>query len=363
MMTWMIYGANGYTGQLIAEEAKRRGLRPILAGRSAPAIEALARRLDLPARVFTLDDPTEIARHLEGVALVLHCAGPFSATSSPMLDACLLAGTHYLDITGEIAVFEAIHKRHAELVAAGIVAIPGVGFDVVPSDSLAAMLKRALPTATRLTLAMRPRGGVSPGTAKTSIEGAAAGGMIREDGQLKPVPLAYKSIWVPFDDTRPALAVTIPWGDVATAFYTTSIPNIEVYLHVSPAMLRFMKLVRHATVLLRAGFAQRLLKRLIEARVQGPNDAERTAGSVVLWGEVEDAQGHRVAMRMRTPDGYVLTVESSLAIAERVLQGQVAPGAWTPALAFGPDFVLSLQGVTIETIPAGGPRMAHAVPE
>src|SRR6266516_7689334 len=99
----MIYGANGYTGELIAREAVRRGHRPILAGRSAEKIEPLARELGCAWRAFPLDEP-----QLREASLVLHCAGPFINTAMPMVRACLASGAHYLDITGEIEVFESI---------------------------------------------------------------------------------------------------------------------------------------------------------------------------------------------------------------------------------------------------------------
>src|SRR5436305_15188118 len=105
---WMIYGANGYTGELAAREAVARGLRPVLAGRNARAVAELALELGLDSRAFALDDPAAAAHGVAGMAAVLHCAGPFVRTSRPMVDACLAAGAHYLDITGEIAVFTAI---------------------------------------------------------------------------------------------------------------------------------------------------------------------------------------------------------------------------------------------------------------
>ena len=187
--TWMIYGANGYTGRLCAHVAKDRHLSPVLAGRSAEQIRPLAQELGCEARVFDLGDPAAAAKNLAGVAAVLHCAGPFSATSRPMLAACQRAGAHYLDITGEIAVFEDIHSRSQEIRDAGIVAIPGVGFDVVPTDCLAAMLKRELASATHLKLAFMSRNGkLSPGTAKTMVEGLPEGGRIRENGRIVKVP-------------------------------------------------------------------------------------------------------------------------------------------------------------------------------
>ena len=103
-MKWMVYGANGYTGRLVAAEAVQRGLKPILAGRNAEEISALGNSLGLETRIFDLE--ADVASQLDDLRLVLHCAGPFSRTSMPMLDACLARGVHYLDITGEIDVFE-----------------------------------------------------------------------------------------------------------------------------------------------------------------------------------------------------------------------------------------------------------------
>ncbi len=219
----MIYGANGYTGELIAREAVKRGERPVLAGRNAAAIEPLARELGLEWRAFDLARPD-----LSGVQLVLHCAGPFMHTSRPMVDACLAAGVHYLDITGEIAVFEAVFRRDAEARQRRVTLLPGVGFDVVPTDCLAAQLHAELPDANELWLAFFTRSGVSRGTLRTMIEGAGLGGAIRRDGRIKVVPQMYDVQEIPFT-SGPKLAMTIPWGDISTAYRSTGIPNIRVY--------------------------------------------------------------------------------------------------------------------------------------
>ena len=165
----MIYGANGYTGRLVAVEARRRDLKPVLAGRRAGPIERLAAELGLPVRVFGLDDATTAAAAIADTAIVANCAGPFAATSSPIIDACLTSRAHYLDITGEIDVFLAAQRRHADAQAAGIVICPGVGFDVIPTDCMASVLKEAQPDATHLILAFDARGPMSPGTARTMV--------------------------------------------------------------------------------------------------------------------------------------------------------------------------------------------------
>ncbi len=144
-MSFLIYGANGYTGELIAREAAARGMKPILAGRSQNKIEPLAKELGLVFRTFSLEDKKSLDYTLKEVDFVIHCAGPFSLTSAQMVNGCLRTGTHYLDITGEIQVFEEMAARIAKAKDAGIMIMPGVGFDVVPTDSLACHLKNRMP--------------------------------------------------------------------------------------------------------------------------------------------------------------------------------------------------------------------------
>jgi short subunit dehydrogenase-like uncharacterized protein len=349
---WMIYGANGYTGRLSARVAKDRALTPILAGRRATQVQPLARELGFESRIFDLADPAVVARNLEDVTAVLHCAGPFSATSRPMLAGCLRASTHYLDITGEIAVFEDIHSRSDEFRTAGIAVTPGVGFDVVPTDCLAAMLKRELPSATHLKLAFKSRGGkLSPGTTKTMVEGLPEGGRIRRDGRIVKVPGAYKVETIPFTEDFSATAVTIPWGDVSTAYYSTGIPNIEVFLGASDQQIKQMNMPGFLLRLIGLKPVQAVIKAQIARRVKGPTDEQRARDEIYLYGEVWDDAGHKVALRLRTREAYTLTAESGVTTTMKVMTGSLAPGAYTPSMAFGADYVLELEGTKLNKSP------------
>jgi short subunit dehydrogenase-like uncharacterized protein len=339
----MIYGATGYTGSLISREAACKGMRPILAGRTAETLAPLAVDLGLPHRAFPLDSPDAIANGVIGVHTVLNCAGPFSQTARPLAGACLRAGVHYLDITGEAAVFDWLAARDAEARDSGVVLLPGVGFDVVPSDCLAVHLKNRLPTATRLTLAFRSSGRLSRGTALTTLERLVDGGLVRENGILKRVPAAWKTRRVNFGD-GPVPAITIPWGDVATAFHSTGIQNVEVYLAAPWPMRAGARLSRYLVWLLRTPFVQHRLQKRIRRGPPGPTEAERRQNRCDFWGEVSDPAGKTAAARQQTPDGYDLTVQTALAAAKRVLDGAVAPGFWTPGKAFGPDFILGMPG-------------------
>ncbi len=340
---WMIYGANGYTGHLIAHEARRQGLEPILAGRDPAAVHALGSQLGLECRVFALDEPERLRQALADVEVVAHCAGPFSATSAPMLQACLDSATHYLDITGEIDVFEAAHGYHAKARERGLVLCPGAGFDVLPSDCLAACLHQALPDADELALGFDSAGGLSPGTAKTSIEGLGQGGRVRRNGLIDPVPLGYKRRQIDFGRGKKS-AVTIPWGDVATAYYSTGIGHIEVYLPAAPAVAIGMRLLEPLRPLLRLHWVQSALKRWVDRRLQGPDQAARTRARTWLWGEVRNADGVRKTARLETANGYEVTVHGVL-LSVRHLLGYAGPGGYfTPSQLLGERCVEQLPG-------------------
>jgi len=342
---WMLYGANGYTGRLLAAAAKKRGLQPVLAGRNRDAIASLAAETGFAHRVFALDDPHATRQGLDGIKLVLHCAGPFSATSQAMIEGCLAQGCHYLDISGEISVFENAYRQDKAAQRADIVLLPGAGFDVVPTDCLAASLVEILPAATCLALAFASSGRLSPGTAKTSLEGLAKGGCVRRDGQLKRVPLAWKTREIAFA-SGPRLAVTIPWGDVFTAYISTGIPDVDVYMAASPRMIKRLRYMRLAQPLLRLGWVQDRLKKRIGATVKGPSGEERSRSQMQLWGEVRSADGRTASATMTTPDGYDVTVAASLGIVEHLLGTDVEGGYYTPSLLMGADYAARLPGVS-----------------
>ncbi|MEX1994366.1 MAG: saccharopine dehydrogenase NADP-binding domain-containing protein [Steroidobacteraceae bacterium] len=345
----LIYGANGYTGELIARAAGLQGLAPILAGRTEASIVALARELGCESRVFGLEDRTAVAAGLAGCRVVVHCAGPFSATARPMMAACIAAGAHYTDITGEIDVFELAFSQDAAARSAGILVCPGVGFDVVPTDCIALTLRQAMPDATRLALGFDSRSGLSRGTAATSVEGLGYGSRVREGGEIRRIPLGSRSRSIDFG-AGTKLATAIPWGDVSTAFRTTGIPDIEVYVPVSSAALANLRRLGRFGWLLRRRSVQSLMKWRIRKGAPGPTAAEREKTPVYVWGEARDATGRQRTARVRVPNGYTVTTDAAIAIARRLLDGAVTPGFTTPARLMGADFVTRLPGATQITI-------------
>jgi short subunit dehydrogenase-like uncharacterized protein len=348
MSNFLIYGANGYTGEIIARMAVERGLKPILGGRSLAKLKPIADELGLVARPFSLEDKTSLEYTLKEVDFVLHCAGPFSITSKPMVEACLRLGKHYLDITGEIAVFEAMAKLDEQAKNEGIMIMPGVGFDVVPSDCLAKHLKNRLPSATNLSLAFMGLGGLSHGTQATMTMNVGNGGAIRKDGEITSVPAAWKSRDIDFGDGKPVNCTTIPWGDVSTAFYSTNIPNIEVFAAVPESAKKLMVLSRYVGWLLATKPLQSILQNQIPEG--GPSEEVRKNGKSLLFGEASDDSGNRVVSRLQCPEGYTTTALTALNIAEKILSGNAPIGFQTPAKAYGADLILEIDGTNREDL-------------
>ena len=340
----LVYGAYGYTGTLIAERAVARGHTPVLAGRDGARLAPLAERLDLTARAFALDDVEVVRSALADVDLVLHAAGPFSATSAPMVRACLASSTHYLDVTGEIDVFEDVLARGEAARRAGIALVPGVGFDVVPTDCLARALHERLPNAHELDLAIHTRGGPSHGTMRTMVESLPNGGRVRRDGRIVEVPTAWKTRDVPFPD-RTRSAVSIPWGDVSTAWHSTGIADIVVYAAAKPQAIRRLRQLGRLRRVLGWKAVQALLRAWVDRTASGPDEDARRRGSCQAWGEVRTADGRSARGWVAGPESYTLTADAAVRSAERVLAG-IPPGAWTPSRAFGAAFVEEIEGVT-----------------
>jgi short subunit dehydrogenase-like uncharacterized protein len=335
----LIYGAYGYTGELIAREADERGLDVAVAGRNGTKTRGLGVELGVDARVFEAD---EVRGNLEGVDVVLNCAGPFVETYEPIVEACLETGTHYLDITGELTVFEALAERDREAEQAGVCLLPGAGFDVTPTDCLAGHLHDRLPDATHLRVGFEAHTDVSGGTLASAIEHA-GGGRTRRDGRIEEVPLAADSRTIDFG-AGPRNAITVPWGDISTAYYTTGIPNIDVYMAIPSHLEPLVRAGNYTGGLLQVDPLREGLKTLAQTFVSGPAERTREREQVFVWGEAETDE-ETVTSRLVTPETYALTVDAATSAAARLDDPDAPTGYHTPATAFDPNFVLELDGV------------------
>lgn len=343
-MNYLIYGAYGYTGTLIAEEAVRQGHEPILAGRNREKLDALGTRLERETQIVSLDDDRRLRAVLDEVPAVLHCAGPFARTAPPMVQACLETGTHYLDITGEIPVLQALEARDEEAEARDVCLLPGAGFDVVPTDCLARGLSEQCPDANTLEIALHSVGGVSTGTLKTIIEQIGLGGQVRRDGQVVDVPPGWTSRTVDFAG-HPRRVISIPTADVVTAGTSTGIPNVTAYLYLPSFLRKALRFSRFASGLFNWSFLQRLLKRAVDRWVENPSAAAREAGSTHVWASVRTAAGERRTARLQGPHAYTLTARAAVRATAQVVDADGPVGFQTPGTALGADFIDEIEGV------------------
>jgi short subunit dehydrogenase-like uncharacterized protein len=332
----LLYGGSGYTATLIRSESS-----------DADAISCAARRLP-PGGAgeclqLGLDDPDALRRVLEGYAVVLNCAGPFATTWRPLVEACIDTGTHYLDVAAEWAVFEEMQEFDTSARERGVMLLPGVGFDVVASDCLAAHVAEQLPGATRLQIGISGLELLSRGSVRTLLDLAGKPTCIRRDGVLASISQPGHAR---FDFGRgPSDAIGVSWGDVATAYCTTGIPNVEVYFEATPATLGLDLWNRGFGWLLKNPALQNLARGQLGWLPEGPSAPERARRRAAIVARVEDEGGQCVEARLETPEAYTFTAASALAIARRVLAGTVEPGFQTPGRLLGPDFPLTLPGV------------------
>lgn len=339
----LIYGAYGYTGKLIIDEALKNNLKITIAGRNANKVEALASEKNVPGLALTLEDTQALEKHLQNFELVIHCAGPFEYTAKPMAEACIAAKTHYLDITGEYQVFEDLHHMHAAAQQANVMLLPGAGFDVVPSDCLSAQLKQALPDGKVLKLAFTSTAGsLSRGTAKTMIENLDKGQYYRENNHLASKKMGKSVRNIDFGAFS-QIAVGISWGDISSAYFSTGIPNIEVFTGSTNKQIKQMKWTNFLKPLLRMRWVKNYLQKQLDKKPAGPSQEKRAKGEMYLWGQLSNGKDV-IEKRLKTPNGYSLTALTSVEIAKRILNKNYKPGYQTPSTAYGADFIFDIPG-------------------
>lgn len=319
----LIYGATGYTGSMVARQAKTAGLDFAIAGRDATRLAALAAELDVPYSVFDLGS-SNLAKSLARVSVLLNCAGPFAKTAEPLMRACIEARAHYLDITAEINVYRLAESLGAHAARAGVMLLPGVGWDVVPTDCLALQLSRRVAEPVSLRIALQVAGSMSRGSAVSAGEIIGAGLMARVDGKLVSTPGA-KSALFDFGD-GPVSCAPLSFGDLVTAWHSTGIPNISMFVNVTGT-----------------AFPVGELSKLPD----GPSQEERDGQHARAVAEVTGTDGAVVRAVIETVNGYSYTPLAAAEAARRVLGGEHRPGFETPARVFGGDFAKSIAGTLI----------------
>ncbi|WP_214346997.1 saccharopine dehydrogenase family protein [Pseudomonas congelans] len=321
MSTLLIYGATGYTGRMAAERARALGLNVEIAGRNQQRLASLAAQLGVNYRVFDAD---QAEGFLSGISVLLNFAGPFVQTAEPLMRACIKAGVDYLDINAEINVYRLAERLGAEAAANQVMLLPGVGWDVVPTDSLAVQVAGRVQGPTALNIALQVPGSMSRGSAMSVSEIIGAGLLARIDGELVATPDAEPRH---FDFGQgPVLCVPLSFGDLVTAWHSTGIRNIAMFVHIAGD-----------------AFPQGDLSQLPD----GPTPEQREAHRARAVVEVTDAKGAIARSIIETVNGYTYTPLAAVEAASRVLNGERQPGFATPARVFGGGFAESIAGTLV----------------
>lgn len=339
----LIYGAYGYTGRLIVDECLKHGIKPIIAGRNAEKIMPFAHKHGLQYDVFEVDNREKLEGWLKNGSVVIHSGGPFIHTAKYMVQACLATETHYLDITGEFQVFDLVKAYGNKAKEKGLMLLPGVGFDVVPSDCLAAHLKSKMPDAHDLKLSFVSKdGSLSRGTAKTMIENFGEPQTRRRDGDYEGLAMGKSVKKIDYGDFK-QVSMGISWGDISTAFHSTGIPNIEVFSGTTEQQLTKVKRAMRLSFMLRSRTIKNFLIKQIEKKPDGPREHRRASATMYLWGQVSNGS-KTIEARLKTPNGYTLTAITSVLIATKVLKGDFKEGFQTPSSAYGEGLIFEVDG-------------------
>lgn len=342
----LLYGAYGFTGSGIARLAEEYNIRPVLSGRNGDKLKVLADEVGFDFIELSLDDNhdklVEVLRHFE---LVMHIAGPYTYTAEPMLNAVVAAGTHYVDLTGENHVIQAQLDRHEEFVAANIMVMPAVGYDVVPTDALNLYVARQVQDPTNLEMIMNMSystaegAPASRGTLKSGLEMLSRPLLMRQDGQMIEVEQP-KTITREINGEQRTL-VQIPWADMMTSWVSTGVPTIEIY------QAQDGEIPGWVLGLARTELGKGLLGWLIDTFLPpGPPPEAQATRQTQLIATATNAQGESASAEMITPEPYLLTFHSALIIARHILEGRWDPGFQTPAKVYGPDLALEIPGVS-----------------
>lgn len=183
----VLFGATGFTGKLVAEYLSRTApasLRWAVAGRDAGKLAALGLRAT--SIVADALDATAMRALAARTRVVCTTAGPFARYGSALVAACADAGTHYCDLTGEVAwMRRMIDAHHARAQATGARIVHSCGFDSIPSDlgtwatQQEATRRFGAPAKQVTALFGEIRGGFSGGTAASGLDTAEAAGADR----------------------------------------------------------------------------------------------------------------------------------------------------------------------------------------
>ncbi|KAL3467107.1 hypothetical protein BJX64DRAFT_283833 [Aspergillus heterothallicus] len=325
MPALLIYGATGYTGRLATQHAKELGINMVVGGRSE-ATKTFASELGLPSRLFDLADPERIDAALDGISVLLNCAGPFYRTAEPLINACIRNKVHYLDVAAELDSYKLAEKHDTAAKAATVMLLPGCGGSVAMLGCLAGHAISRVENPSRIDISLYVAGSMSRGSAISASENLTAECLQVADGELVPQE-ATKMVQLDFDNgAGPVMNYPVTLPDLITLRRSTQVASMRTFVHAAGDAFPTGDLA---------------------ALPDGPTAEQRDAASYHAVIVVETVDGAAKRSVLHTVNGYTFTGKASVEGAKRVLAGAVKAGFQTPAEVFGSRFVEVVKGSRI----------------
>ncbi|WP_324828588.1 saccharopine dehydrogenase family protein [Qipengyuania zhejiangensis] len=347
----LLYGATGFTGAEIARHLAGN-VDLVLAGRNPERVGAIAEQLGVGWRAFDLSDAAVLDAALGDIDVVLHAAGPFGTTAQPMIEACLRAGAHYLDLGGEWPVFIDAMGYDGAARAAGVMILPGVGLTVAASDCLFALAMERWPDTTRLYLGISRAQVISRGSVESAARMVSPQIIVRRGGELTSVPAGSLVRAFDFGDGL-SEAAAMSWADVVTGSVSTGVDDIEVYSEMRWPERASYRATGMTMDVIGADPIKAIGTVFSSVWGHGPDAAAREQASFVMVLHALDPWRRVRRLTMRTRDGYTFSVLTAADAVRRVLAGEAAAGFQTPARVFGSRFIFDADAARLEG-PASG---------
>jgi short subunit dehydrogenase-like uncharacterized protein len=349
----LVYGATGFTGRLVVDEARRLGFDPVLGGRRREALEEMAEALGA-SRVRCADAtrPDALAELFDGVGAVVSCAGPFARLGEPVLRAATLAGAHYLDTTGEQAwMARAMDLLSADAERRGTTAILAHAFEYAVGDCAARIGVEELPGAETVEVFNRVEGfGTSRGTKKSALDALVRPALAVVNGRRREEAPFARRARVRFPDEDEArIGLSFGGGEVLSVpSYAPGVRSVRTYLVVPGAAAAALPTLARGGAALLRGRLRRLLEARIDAMAAGPGE-ERRGQPWWVQARVRAPGGRGVRVTASGYDSYGTTAVIAALGAKWLLEGRAKrAGVVTTAQAFDPRaFLDALAGAGV----------------
>ncbi len=333
--TILIYGANGFTGKLFTKHLLEKGIFPVLAGRNK-TIHKLAKKCNCEARIFTTK---ESSLYLSDIDIVINLASISEHAQEELLKACMVNGSHYIDINSDIHDLRNVIALEDEIIKSKIVVISGAGFGVAPTAIAAQIAADEIDNPTSLTIAYHAEGKFSRGLKKYFLNTLNRPGYIVKNGKLKPAVAGCKTInfnvfGVDFT------ASYNPWrSDILSSFRNTKIKNIESYSAFSPLATSMMEGKRE-------WLRKVMIKRLMNFIPKGPSEEDMHKGKTFIKAIVSNNEHEQVSVEIMGPDSNIFTIECLYELMIKLTNEQRDFGVKSPA-SFGSGILGRVSGVKI----------------